>query len=216
MDLRIEENAGRMRNSGGYVMAGGASRRFGSDKALVQFDGTPLLLLLCELLQASIGSVRVIAPRGRYADLDIPVIEDRWPDEGPLGGIITALQATATADRRCKWNLIVSCDMPFLTYEWLNYMKERALASDAEVVVPQSEHGLEPLCACWRTSAAVSLHAAFDDGVRKVTEAMKRLRMEVLDEVHWKRFDSAERIFWNMNTAQDYETALRMWGTRKA
>jgi molybdopterin-guanine dinucleotide biosynthesis protein A len=216
MDLRLGENTGGMRNVAGYVMAGGVSRRFGSDKALVQFDGTPLLLRMCELLQAATGSVRVVAPRGRYTDLDISVIEDLWPDEGPLGGMITALQATATADRRCKWNLIVSCDMPFLTDEWLNYMNERAIASDAEVVVPQSAHGLEPLCACWRTSAAASLHAAFDDGVRKVTEAMKRLRMEVLDETHWKRFDSAERIFWNMNTPQDYETALQMWGTRKA
>lgn len=214
--MRLGENTGGMRNIAGYVMAGGASRRFGSDKALVQFDGTPLLLRMCGLTQAATGSVRVIAPRGRYADLDIPIIEDRWPDEGPLGGMITALQATARADRRCKWNMIVSCDMPFLTREWLDYMTARAIVSDAEVVVPQSAHGLEPLCAYWQTSAADSLHAAFDDGVRKVTEAMKRLRMEVLDETHWKRFDSAEGIFWNMNTPQDYETALRMWGTRKA
>jgi molybdopterin-guanine dinucleotide biosynthesis protein A len=213
--LSLGENSGRMRNIAGYVMAGGASRRFGSDKALVQFAGTPLLLRMCELVQAATGSVRVIATRGRYTDLDVPVIEDRWPDEGPLGGMITALQATATADPRREWNLIVSCDMPFLTREWLNYTTERAIASDADVVVPRSAHGLEPLCACWRTSAAASLRAAFDDGVRKVTEAMKRLRMEVLDEAHWKRFDSAERIFWNMNTPQDYETALRMWGTRK-
>jgi molybdopterin-guanine dinucleotide biosynthesis protein A len=90
-------------------------------------------------------------------------------------------------------------------------MVERALASDAEVIVPRSEHGLEPLCACWRTSAAPALEAAFNDGVRKVTEAMKRLRMEVLDETHWKRFDSAGRLFWNMNTPQDYQAALQIW-----
>jgi hypothetical protein len=47
--------------------------------------------------------------------------------------------------------------------------------------------------------------------VRKVTEAMKRLRMEILDETHWKRFDSAGRLFWNMNTPQDYQEALQMW-----
>jgi len=48
-----------------------------------------------------------------------------------------------------------------------------------------------------------------------VTEAMKRLRVEVLDESHWKRFDTAGQLFWNMNTPQDYETALQSWGMRK-
>jgi hypothetical protein len=46
--------------------------------------------------------------------------------------------------------------------------------------------------------------------VRKVTEAMKRLDMEVLDEQDWKRFDNAGRVFWNMNTPADYDEALRI------
>jgi len=103
--------------------------------------------------------------------------------------------------------------MPFLTPGWLEYLCMRTLSSDAEVVVPQSAYGLEPLCACWRTAAAALLRAAFDEDVRKVTEAMKRLQMEVLDERHWKRFDSAGQLFWNMNTPQDYTSALRTWRT---
>jgi len=59
------------------------------------------------------------------------------------------------------------------------------------------------------------LQTAFEGGTRKVTEAMKRLRMEILDESRWKRFDTAEQLFWNMNTPQDYETALQSWGMRK-
>jgi hypothetical protein len=45
---------------------------------------------------------------------------------------------------------------------------------------------------------------------------MKRLRMEVLDETHWKRFDSAGRLFWNMNTLEDYAAAQQMWTTEQA
>ena len=101
--------------------------------------------------------------------------------------------------------------MPFLTHEWLSYLVEGVLVGDAEVIVARSEHGLEPLCACWRTAAVVKLQDAFDEGVRKVTEAMKRLRVEVLDETHWKRFDTAGKLFWNMNTPQDYEEAVRIW-----
>jgi molybdopterin-guanine dinucleotide biosynthesis protein A len=100
--------------------------------------------------------------------------------------------------------------MPFLTREWLKYLIARAQASATEVVAPKSVHGLEPLCACWRTSAAQKLQRAFDGGVRKVTDGMKHLTMEVLDEAHWKRFDSANRLFWNMNTPGDYEEAKRI------
>ena len=105
--------------------------------------------------------------------------------------------------------------MPFLTREWLSYLIAAAVASDAEIVIPRSTYGLEPLCACWRTSAASSLRPIFDEGVRKVTDAMKRLRVEILDETHWKRFDSAGRLFWNMNTQQDYQSALQMWEMSK-
>jgi molybdopterin-guanine dinucleotide biosynthesis protein A len=158
----------------------------------------------------------VVAPAGRYREQNFALIEDRWPDEGPLGGIITALQTTQNNGDNAEWNLIVSCDMPFLTREWLEYMQQRAQASECEVVVPRSEHGLEPLCACWKTAAAASLQETFAGGTRKVTEAMKRLRMEVLDGTDWKRFDNAGRLFWNMNTAKDYETALGMWKLGKS
>ena len=212
-DVRLGKNAERSDPVAGYVTAGGASRRFGSDKALAEFGGKTLLSRMCKLVQAATGSVRVVAPQGRYANHDVTIVEDRWPDEGPLGGIITALLASEDSGSKREWNLIVSCDMPFLTREWLEYLCMRALASDAEVVVPQSAYGLEPLCACWRTAAAAPLRAAFDENVRKLTEAMKLLRMEVLDEAHWKRFDSAGRLFWNMNTPQDYESTLRTWRT---
>ena len=195
----------------GYVLAGGASSRFGRDKGLVDLAGKTALQRACDLVGDVAGSVQVVALAERYPDLRALIVADRWPGEGPLGGIITALRATKSDKTGATWNLIISCDMPFLTRAWLEYLCTSALASDAEMVVPRSEHGLEPLCACWRTSAADSLQRAFEDGVRKVTEAMKRLRMETLDETDWKRFDSAGQLFWNMNTPQDYQEALQMW-----
>jgi molybdopterin-guanine dinucleotide biosynthesis protein A len=200
----------------GYVLAGGASSRFGSDKALAEIGGRTLLARMSELIESVAGYVNVVAAVGRYHDFGAPTIPDRWPGEGPLGGIITALDATEGVDRGMEWNLIVSCDMPFLAREWLSYMLQRAFSSDAEAIVPESERGPEPLCACWRTSAVGKLQGAFDQGVRKVTDAMARLRIEVLDETHWKRFDIAGRLFWNMNTQQDYEEAVRIWGMEQA
>jgi len=100
--------------------------------------------------------------------------------------------------------------MPFLSKDWMEEFLIRSFASEAEVVVPRSAFGLEPLCTCWRTSAVSELQVAFNEGVRKVTEVMARLRMEVLDEKDWKRFDKDGRLFWNMNTPAEYEEARRI------
>lgn len=197
----------------GYVLAGGASRRFGSDKALAEFAGRTLLSRMCDVVAAAAGNARIVAPPDRYQDQEFEIVEDHWPLEGPLGGIITALHATRQDRLGSDWSLILGCDMPFISREWLEYLIERTPATVVHVIVPRSTFGLEPLCACWNSRAAAPLVAAFDMGVRKVTQAMQRLRVEVLDETHWKRFDSAGRLFWNMNTQQDYQAALQMWET---
>ncbi len=194
----------------GYILAGGGSRRFGRDKALVEVGGFPMLRRMIALLQSVAKNVKVVGAREKYAQFEKKMVSDGWPGEGPLGGIITALQDSALEAERSEWNLIVSCDMPFLTAEWLAFLCQRAAKSGAQVVVPHSMHGPEPLCACYRTDAAGALRAAFESGVRKVTQGLQHVTTEVLDEADWKRFDSAGRLFWNMNTAADYEEARRI------
>ena len=194
----------------GYVLAGGASARFGRDKALVEFDGQTMLLRMRELLGSVCGKATVIASPEKYASIGVDCVADQWPGEGPLGGIITALTTTRDLPAEAEWNLIVGCDMPFLTGEWLEYLTHHAMTSNADVVAPRSRSGIEPLCACWRTTAAPKLQCAFDGGVRKITEAMKHLKREILDESEWKQFDTAGRLFWNMNTPADYEAARRI------
>jgi molybdopterin-guanine dinucleotide biosynthesis protein A len=193
----------------GYVLAGGGSTRFGQDKALVEVGGKPMLARMVELLRGAAKEAKVVAVRGKYEAFGVEIVEDRWPGEGPLGGIITALEDAAGTAARAEWNLIVSCDMPFLTREWLGFLTERGRKSKAQVVVPYSTHGPEPLCACYRTDAVGALRVAFESGVRKVTQGLQHVTTEVLDEAEWKRFDSAGRLFWNMNTQADYEEASR-------
>jgi molybdopterin-guanine dinucleotide biosynthesis protein A len=198
----------------GFVLAGGASRRFGSDKALAEFDGEPLIARLCRTLHvATAAPIQIIGDAKKYSRIGVECIPDRWPGEGPLGGIITALtahEAGADSSGQNLWCLIIGCDMPFLTVDWLQHFTVVSAASEAEVIVPESDYGLEPLCACWRASAAPALTGAFANGVRRVTDAMKQLPMEVLDAADWKRFDKFDRLFWNMNTPADYQEAIRM------
>ena len=194
----------------GYVLAGGGSTRFGLDKALAEIGGKPMIMRMCELLRVVAKEVIVVAAPEKYAEFGFRIVPDRWPGEGPLGGIVTALLDTQRSDPRCEWNLIVSCDMPFLTGDWLEFLTVRAANSAAQVMLPQSAQGPEPLCACWRTDSLGTLRQAFEGGVRKVTEALKHVTTEVLDEADWKRFDSAGRLFWNMNTVAEYEEARRI------
>jgi len=194
----------------GYILAGGGSTRFGRDKALVEVGGTPMLERMVELVRGVTKQVKLVAAPGKYSAFGVETIEDQWPGEGPLGGIITALEDAAEGSANGEWNLIVSCDMPFLTRGWLAFVCERATKSKAQVVLPHSRSGPEPLCACWQTAAASKLRSGFERGVRKVTEGIALLRAEVLDEADWKRFDDEGRLFWNMNTAADYEEARRV------
>jgi molybdopterin-guanine dinucleotide biosynthesis protein A len=198
----------------GYVQAGGSSTRFGEDKALVELGGRTMLARTTELVASVCSEAFIVAAEGKYLGAPAPVLADRWPGEGPLGGILTALQASQLRGSESNWNLIVSCDMPFLSRDWLVFLRDCAERSAAQVVVARSATGLEPLCACWNTESVSALQSAFDAGVRKVTEAMKRLPMEVLDESFWKRFDTEGCLFRNMNTPVDYEEARHILETR--
>src|SRR5262249_28993038 len=135
---RSEEEP-RARLVRGYVLAGGRSTRFGEDKALVELAGKSVLARMLEVLEQSGVPESIIVGREiRYRHLGARCIEDGWPGEGPLGGIVTALRCSLAEPYGSRWNLIVSCDMPFLTREWLAYLCERATRSDRDVVVPQS------------------------------------------------------------------------------
>ena len=194
----------------GYVLAGGASSRFGRDKALAELQGQTMLLRTAKLAASVTSAVKIVSPTAKLAGSEYETVTDRWPGEGPLGGILTALVDAKKHSGEGAAALIVSCDMPFLTVEWLRFLVERARQSGAEAVVPRSAKGWEPLCSCWSVSALELVLPLFEAGTRKITDALNVLRVEVLDEKDWKRFDNDGRLFWNMNTAADYDEARRV------
>lgn len=199
----------------GYVLAGGASSRFGTDKALAELQGKSMVQRTIDLLASVCSGVAIVAPSAKMSGSETETIQDRWPGEGPLGGILTALLHARKKNAKESWNLIVSCDMPFLTAEWLHFLTERASESGAEAAIPKSAQGWEPLCSCWQASATEMILPLFEAGTRKITDALNVLHVEVLDEKDWKRFDTNGRLFWNMNTVADYEEARRVIATEK-
>jgi molybdenum cofactor guanylyltransferase len=187
---------------GAFVLAGGKSSRMGVDKALLEIDGVSLIARAASLLQSVTGEPKIVASPSVYGSLGFPLVADDWPGCGPLGGIATVLRASDSA-----WNLIIACDLPYLTKPWLDFLIELALKSKADAVVPRSERGAEPLCAMYHKNAEQGIRAAVEGGVRKVTDALASLRVEYVEPREWKAFASEGLLFKNVNSPADYEEA---------
>lgn len=93
-----------------YLLAGGRSSRFGSDKARALLGGEALILAQARCLMPYAAPLQVVAREpGQYADLGLPTLADREPDRGPLGGLLTAL--ADCRQRGHDWLLLASCDV---------------------------------------------------------------------------------------------------------
>ena len=119
-----------------------------------------------------------------------------------MAGIAAALAAT-----RLPWNLIVACDLPYLSGAWLDWLLARAIRSRGQVVIPQSGRGLEPLAAVYRRECGGRIATALARGARKVTDVIEELRMDVIDQREWRRLDPRALVLKNMNTPGDYDKA---------
>jgi molybdenum cofactor guanylyltransferase len=199
----------------GFIMAGGESSRMGVDKGLLEIAGVPMIVRAARLVESVVGAPAVVVGTPeKYRALGLRAIADDGPRCGPLGGIATALRASDA-----EWNLIVACDLPYLTRKWLEYLLQRARDSDAEAVVPlnlapANKRGAEPLCAVYHKGAEQAMRRALERGVRKVTDGLAELRVEVIEPAAWKGFDFDGLLFKNVNTPADYEEAKRKFGGR--
>jgi molybdopterin-guanine dinucleotide biosynthesis protein A len=194
----------------GFVLAGGRSSRMGRDKATLEIDGVTMIQRAVDLVRSLGLEVAIVGgPRDIRPVPDAQVISDDWPGAGPLGAIATALR-----DTLARWNLVVACDMPYLTREWLEFLLRRARESPADAVVPTNVGGAEPLCAMYQKRAEVAIRGALEEGVRKVTDGLARLRVDSIEREEWKGFDSDGLLFKNMNEPADYEEAQARLGGR--
>jgi molybdopterin-guanine dinucleotide biosynthesis protein A len=104
--------------------------------------------------------------------------------------------------------------MPYITPEWLRYLVVRAEASpDADVVMAVTARGWEPLCSMVRSERGAAITAALERGIRKVTDGLAGLRVQLMEPPEWKRFDSSGCLFNNVNTPEDYAAAKRYFET---
>ena len=194
----------------GYVLAGGKSSRMGSDKALLNMEGRTAIERQCEILE-SFCAQGVFIAGARSSELSRfswPVIQDSMLDQGPLFGIISALQhaengiavilavdllAISTADitavlAACSQDVDSECDVFF-----------------AQSKQDPSEHGAQPLCAAWRVESSLPvLSQQLEQGQRSVMKAWQGLKRQgvLVSESH----------LININLPSDFENFHRAKG----
>jgi molybdopterin-guanine dinucleotide biosynthesis protein A len=171
----------------------------GRNKALIGIDGVPMAARVAGALRDA-GCASVVAYGGDPVELGVlglPVVSDRYPGSGPLGGVLGALELFAGADVSIAGVFVVACDLPALTGPDLVGMIAAARANpDAEVVVARTS-GIEPTCAIWNPHAVDPLRGWFEDGERALHVAIGRLSAVVVD------LDAA--TLRNINTPDDLD-----------
>lgn len=172
----------------------------GTDKAALEIGGVTMLDRAIELLRSA-GVEPVILGGEAERAAGVLWFADDWPGAGPLGAIATALRVTES-----EWNLVIACDMPYLTKEWLELLISCAVP-EFDAVAPRNAKGPEPLCALYSRTAEPKLRGAMERGVRRATDGLKELRVMYLESETWKSFDSGGLLFKNMNEPADYEEA---------
>jgi molybdopterin-guanine dinucleotide biosynthesis protein A/rhodanese-related sulfurtransferase len=174
----------------GAVLAGGQSRRMGRTKAALSWHGTPLAVHMANTLLA--GGCQPVVQVGGTGTLGLSVVPDRYPGEGPLGGVLTALEASASS-----WLMVVACDLPRLRAATVKRLVKRAIAASESDVVVASTSRREPLCSVWRRHTALPVvEGCWDRGERSMRGVLGELRvLPIAIPAH---------DVWNVNTPAEF------------
>lgn len=154
-----------------YILAGGRSTRFGSDKARAMLEGQPLILRVAGMIAAHASRITVVADRdGKYADLGLATIADDPPGHhGPLAGMATALRHAGEE----SLSLIVSCDLVVIRDGWIVQLLDHA---DGEVsAVAFRDEKWQPFPGVYHRSALPHMQRQLDTGDRSIQTLLNQL-----------------------------------------
>jgi molybdopterin-guanine dinucleotide biosynthesis protein A len=187
------------------ILAGGRSSRMGQPKALLPFDGEPLIAHVVRKLQRSFGEVIVVAaPDQELPPLRVKLARDEVAFQGPVSGIYHGLEASGSAV-----NFVGSCDIPFFSLPLIAYLV--AESAQYDVVVPEWDGRLQPLFAVYRSAVAAHLAEQLRRGELRPIFLFDKVRTKRVGAEEIRRLDPEGLSFFNMNTPADYQAAVEKW-----
>jgi molybdopterin-guanine dinucleotide biosynthesis protein A len=205
----------RMTDAAGFVLAGGRSSRMGTDKALVEFRGQPMIVHALEILR---GAGLDVSIAGARADLEAyaPVVPDAAPDQGPLAGICSAMAAT-----HARWSVYLPVDLPLLPSSLIRFLLDRARTRGQVITITSVTGFMQTFPAVLDRSALPWLKselAGGRGGCFAAFQAVAAALKQPLDEVPAELLEqsgqvthpgglAAESWFFNINSADDLRRA---------
>ena len=180
-----------------YILAGGESRRFGSDKARALLWGEPLILHVVQAIAPLTRSVAVVASApGAYGDLGLRTLGDEEPRRGPLGGLVRALE-----DLDDGWLLLAPCDVIGLRPEWIATLwQARTETSRAVAFRDERWQTLPALYHRLTLPAARAALAAGERALWRVIEGLEAVALPLPDD--WAEASA-------ISTREDLEALVR-------
>ncbi len=185
----------------GIVLAGGGSRRMGTDKALLSLGELTVIEHVVSCVQPLVGQIIVVTnDPDSVTFLGLATTPDITPDKGPLMGLYSGLSACTT-----PWGLVVACDAPFLSGALLVGLLERR--QDNAMVLPLTERGPQPMPGLYPTSIASTIAGLLEDGCSAMRELIAAGPVELMNMADVKRLDPEAQSFMDNDTPEDLAAA---------
>ena len=191
----------------GFILAGGESRRMGTEKARLVLDGQSFVERIARELSSVTSSIKVVGDKVSPAEIklhvnppiDMQAAPDIYPQWGALGGVHAALSACSDS-----WALVVACDFPFVTGEL--FAKLASLRGDFEAVAPIQLDGIpQPLCSLYRVEPCLrEAEQLIKSGERKPITLLQSVRTRWVLFNELSHLKGADCFFDNINTPEDY------------
>ena len=170
------------------ILAGGQSTRFGSDKALALVPGTQTSFLERAIMlgRSVADQVLIVGPvRPGIDGLGACTVSDYFPGQGPVGGVVTALDAT-----NAGYLVVLSCDQPFVSASDVRLLLT-GLPGKPAAVFAHDEGPFHPLpCALDVAQCQAKIRVAFATGTRSLMGLLRQCGAEEIQlpgGAGWKR-----------------------------
>lgn len=181
----------------GAILAGGSSRRMGTNKAFIKIDGSTIIERSVKLFREVFDDLYVVANDVLlYEHLDARVVSDIIKGAGSLGGIYTAVFHS-----RDKSVFVAACDMPSLDREAIRRTAETPLGG-FDAVVPFIGGRYHPMHAVYSRKCLKPIKAMIEEGNLRVTDLLDRIRVKRLTEDDFRGLP-IESSVENVNTRDD-------------
>lgn len=196
-------------NACGVILSGGQSSRMGTNKALLPFEGEFLIQRLARQFTTWFAQVVIVTNTPEeYQFLGLPMVGDRIPGLGPLGGLEAGLTAS-----HFEHAFFCAVDMPFVNEGLVRYMLSQA--PEHEIVVPILGGEYEPMHAVYSKGCLPVISRNLDSRRLRLISIFDEVRRRELTEAEIARFGDPAQLFFNCNTPDDLEQARR-WSQREA